>query len=91
MAKVYVVNDGKTIEVPDGSLLVELDGKSSIPFACREGVCGSCLVEVVEGMENLEPPSEQEKTALESFATSPNQRLLCLTKIKSGEVKVRMP
>ena len=88
MARVYVVNDGKWIDVPDGEKLSYLDGKCSILFACRDGVCGSCLSTIVEGMENLEPPSEQEKATLEMLGAAENQRLLCQTVIKGGEVKV---
>ena len=88
MAKVYVVNDGIEIEIPDGSLVGEIDGKCSILFACHEGTCGSCLSTIKEGMENLEEPNETEKAALESFGAQPNQRLLCITKIKKGRIVV---
>ena len=86
MAQVEVKNDGKTIEVPDGSLLAELDGKCSILFACKAGACGSCKVKVVEGMENLEPPDDVEKQGLATFGTADNERLLCVAKIKGGKV-----
>ncbi len=88
MARVYVVNEDKWIEVPDGSRLIVLDGKTNIPFACSEGVCGSCLVTVRKGIENLEPPDEIEAASLQSFATSPNQRLMCRAVIKGGEIEI---
>jgi len=88
MAEVEIKNDGKTVEVPDGSLLAELDGKCSVLFACKTGSCGSCKVKVVEGMENLEPPNETEKVGLETFGTDPNERLMCQCKIKSGKVVI---
>ena len=88
MAKVYVKNDDKWIEVEDGTKLDVLDGQCSVLFACKDGVCGSCLVTILEGAENLEPPAETEKTTLESLGASENQRLLCQTVIKKGEVKV---
>ncbi len=88
MARVYVKNDDKWVDVPDGSKLSALNGKCSILFACEEGVCGSCLSTIIEGAENLEPPSEKEKQTLEMFGAKPNQRLLCQTVIKGGEVKV---
>lgn len=78
MAEVEVKNDGKTIEVADNSLLTELDGKCSILFACKAGACGSCKVKVLEGMKNLEEPSEEEKAGLATFGTGDNERLLCL-------------
>ncbi len=88
MAEVEIKNDGKSVQVPDGSLLAELDGKCSILFACKVGSCGSCKVRVLEGMENLEAPSEAEKSGLAIFATEPSERLPCVCKIKKGKVKV---
>ena len=89
MARVYVANDDKWIEVKDGERLSVLDGKCSILFACRDGVCGSCLVTVEEGIENLEEPNEQEKATLQMLGAAENQRLLCQAVIKGGEIKVR--
>ncbi len=88
MAQVEIKNDGKVVEVPDGSVLAVLDGKCSILFACKSGSCASCKVRVVEGMENLEPPNEVEKMGLETFATDPSERLMCVAKIKSGKIVV---
>lgn len=88
MAKVEVKNDGTVVDVNDGSLLAELDGKCSILFACKTGSCASCKVKVVEGMENLEEPSELEQAGLATFATDPSERLMCVCRIKKGTVKV---
>ena len=89
MARVYIVNDDKWIEVQDGSDLGVLDGQCSILYACHEGVCGSCLSHIEQGMENLEPPTDYEKQMLEMMGAEPDQRLLCITKIKGGEVRIR--
>ena len=88
MASVEVKNDSKTVDVPDGSLLVELDGKCSILFACRVGSCGSCKVKVVEGAGNIEPPNEVEQAGLSVFSTDPSERLMCVCRIKSGKITV---
>lgn len=57
-------------------------------FVCRGGVCGGCLMEVIEGMENLSHPSEAEKAYLASIHAGPHQRLACLCLILDGEVIV---
>ena len=88
MATVEIKNEGKTVEVPDGSVLVELEGKCGILFACKAGSCGSSNVKVLEGMENLEAPNEEEKMGLETFGSDPAERLLCQAKIKGGKVVV---
>ncbi len=89
MAKVIVKNDGDLeVDVPDGEKLEHIEGKCTVLFACKSASCGSCLVKVVEGKENLEAPSEQEKIGLEAFSTLPEQRLCCQAKIKKGTVKI---
>ncbi len=88
MAVVEVKNDNASVEVADGSLLVELDGKCSILFACRVGSCGSCRVKVLEGSENLEPPNEVEQLGLSTFAADPKDRLMCVCRMKSGKITV---
>ena len=88
MAEVEIKNDAKTVKVPDNSLLVELDGKCSILFACKSGSCGSCKVKVLGWMENLEPPNDVEQAGLATFGTDPNDRLPCVCKIKKGKVVV---
>ncbi len=93
MAKVTILNEGKTVEVPDGSLLVELEGKTNILFACKEGVCMTCLAYIEEGKENLEPPGEVEQMSLSTLPEGEKEkaRLLCVTKIKGGEIKIKLP
>lgn len=88
MADVEVKNDGKSVSVPDGSMLDILDGKTSILFACKSGSCGSCKVKVIEGAENLESPNELEEMGLATFGSDPNERLMCQCKIKSGKITV---
>jgi ferredoxin len=88
MASVEIKNDNQKVDVPDGSLLVELDGKCSILFACKSGSCGSCKVKVLEGMENLEPANDVEQAGLATFGTDPSERLPCVCKIKKGKIKV---
>ena len=52
---------------------------------CRGfGLCGTCVVEVLEGMENLTPPTRVEKLQLRKF--SPTLRLACQTQIVKGSV-----
>ena len=88
MATVEVKNDNASVDVPDGSLLADLDGKCSILFACKTASCASCKVKVTEGMENLEEPNELEQAGLATFATDPTERLMCQCKIKRGKVIV---
>ncbi|HLC69291.1 MAG TPA: 2Fe-2S iron-sulfur cluster-binding protein [Candidatus Bilamarchaeaceae archaeon] len=89
MATVIIKNDGDlALEVANGTCLEQLEGKCTVLFACKTASCGSCLVRVVEGAENLEPPNDQEKLGLEAFGTMPTQRLCCQAKIKQDTVKL---
>jgi ferredoxin len=77
---------GTTKEVKDGDLIKDAAEALGIPFSCKEGVCGSCLCNVLKGKENLAPLSQPEKDyGLDEGGT---QRLCCQTKVNGGEVEV---
>jgi ferredoxin len=85
MAKLVFVNTGEEKEIPDGAPLVEYCEEAGVPFACTEGVCGTCVIEVIEGMDNLSSFTQEER----DFLGDPrNERLACQCKIKGGCVKV---
>ena len=50
------------------------------------GQCGTCIVEIVEGMENLSPRTKVEEQKLKK--RPPNYRLACQTLV-NGQVTVR--
>ena len=76
----------QTANVPDGAAIKDAAESLGIPFSCKEGVCGSCISNVLSGKENLGPLSEAEKEY--GIEEGGNQRLCCQTKIKSGEVTI---
>ncbi len=85
MAKL-VFNDEQEVEIEDGSAIKQICEEEGIPFACEEGVCGTCVIEVEEGMENLSDFTEEEEDFLGELDT---ERLACQCKIKGGCVKVK--
>lgn len=88
MAKLIFVNNGQEVDLPDGSSISEACEKAGVPFACGGvGICGSCLVEVVEGMENLSKPTDAEKAFLGDDET--DNRLACQCSILKKTVKLR--
>ena len=58
---------------------------AGIPFGCQTGQCGTCTVEVVQGMEHLSPRTQAEV----DMELEANQRLACQCKIKQGTVKIK--
>ncbi len=86
MAKMIFEDTGEEIELEDGSPIAEQCEEAGVPFACTEGVCGTCVIEVTEGMENLSEFNEAEADFLGELD---NERLACQCKIKSGSVKIK--
>jgi ferredoxin len=84
MGKLVIV--GEAVELPDGSPIQEACEQAGVPFACTEGVCGTCVIEVEEGMENLSPFNQAESDFLGDMGT---ERLACQCRILGGCVKIR--
>jgi len=70
--EVQLASSGEVIEIPaDRSVLeVLLEREIDIPFACEEGVCGTCAVRLLEGEPDHRDlfMSEQEHASNEEFA-----------------------
>jgi ferredoxin len=93
MARLTLESHGKSAEVPDGvHTLLQAGEKAGVDmeFGCRDCSCGTCVVEVVRGMENLSPPTDQEIDVLDTWNRDPEKfRLACCTRLMKGEVVVR--
>jgi len=85
MAKLVFDDTGEEKVLEDGSPIAEVCEEAGVPFACTEGVCGTCVIEVTEGMENLSEFTEEEEDFLGDLD---NERLACQCKIKGGRVKI---
>ncbi|APS00918.1 2Fe-2S iron-sulfur cluster-binding protein [Pajaroellobacter abortibovis] len=74
------------IEAPEGGRLMDLcdEHRASVPFSCRAASCGICRVSVLEGFDQLLPPSKQEQDLLDIFDALPNHRLACCIEIMPG-------
>ncbi len=85
----FVDNSGKTVEAEAGEPLINVCKKSDskIVFGCEAGVCGTCIINVLSGAENLSHPEEGEKDSLIMFGAKENQRLACQCKV-NGDVKI---
>jgi ferredoxin len=86
MAKLIFQDSNEEITINDGNPIAEACEEAGVPFACTEGVCGTCVIEVPEGMENLSPFTQEEEDFLGDME---NERLACQCKIKGGCVKIR--
>jgi ferredoxin len=79
-------NNEEEVEIEHGSSIKECCEQYGVPFGCEEGVCGTCIIEVTEGMENLSDFSQEEEDFLGDLD---RERLACQCKIKSGRVKLK--
>lgn len=95
MSRILFVNEGQEIEVAEEDNLrsVALDRKIDIyKFKGKlmncggYGQCGTCIVEVVEGMENLSPRTDVENTKLSKKPET--YRLACQTLVL-GAVSIK--
>jgi ferredoxin len=86
VAKLIFDHNSEEVELPDDSPLTEVCEEAGVPFACTEGVCGTCVIFIKNGKDNLSPPTKEE----EDFLGEGNcdERLACQCRIKKGDVKI---
>ena len=85
MAKLVFSDSGEQIEVQDGSTIQEICEEAGVPFACTEGVCGTCVIEIQDGMSNLSDFTQEEEDFLGDMDC---ERLACQCTVKEGSVKL---
>lgn len=85
--KLKIDNNNQEYEIAENSELAKaLDAKNSpLLFGCRTGICGTCLIEVVEGGPEDYRPNADEMDLLEIIAeNNPKARLACQMRIKNN-------
>ncbi len=90
-AQVTFEDIGVTVTVPAGTRLIEVSETigAGLTYGCREGECGTCMMKIVSGAENLAVPSVLEDQVLkENYAGAAN-RLACQAQVLGGTVVVR--
>lgn len=88
MPTVTFIDAGKSAEFEEGKILLRAVNEMGIKISqvCGgDGACGTCRVEVVEGWDNLTPPTPDEIYK----ELDPPYRLSCQAKLK-GDVKLRV-
>ena len=74
---------------PPESSLLDVAASSEIPTvsACGgKGLCSTCRVEVLEGLDQLAPRCEQEQAIATRLGWADNVRLACTTRVTGGGV-----
>ncbi len=57
-------------------------------FGCRMGMCGADAIAIVDGMENLSPPSDDELATLRRLGLEGRARMACVCKANGGGVTI---
>lgn len=86
MGKLIFADTGDEFEIAEGEPIAPCCEEAGVPFACTEGVCGTCVIEVQEGMENLSDYSQEERDFLGEMG---KERLACQCKMKNGITKIK--
>jgi ferredoxin len=92
MPKITILPEQVSAEVQNGELLFQAGEKAGVEMeaGCFHCSCGTCAVEIVSGIKNLEPPTDDELDVLDGWSRDPDKyRLSCCTRIRSGEVVIR--
>jgi 2Fe-2S ferredoxin len=89
MPKVVIETDAVPfrVDAPEGGALVDLcdDNDAPVPFSCKSASCGTCRVDVLEGMGELLPPEDEELDILDIFGDDPkSRRLACQAQMRPG-------
>jgi len=89
MAKLVFIPSGKEEILPVGSPIGDVCEKHGIPRACSQGICGTCIVEILEGGDKLSPPTQAEIDFLGEDGVA-TERMACQCSIaKEGTIKIR--
>ena len=80
------------VAAPEGGKLGDVcdDVHAPIPFSCRSANCGTCRIDVLEGLGELEAPEDDEASVLEIFGDPPTRRLACCAKMRPGLGRLRV-
>lgn len=91
MPKVTFDDTGETIDVENGVPLKDVvkDHGWPIAFGCEDGVCGTCIINVEEGKENLSPMEEMEEQTLDMMCMKDGEHRLCCQCKCNGDVKFK--
>jgi ferredoxin len=90
MAKITFHPSGKTREIKAGATVLAAANQSglSIGQSCSgDGICGWCRVTILQGEDEMFPPTELEKKLIEEKGFARNERAACLARVK-GEIIV---
>lgn len=91
-ARVSFLPGGRSAEVPVGTALEEAASRAraALPFGCRSGSCGACLV-AVAAPAGLSRATTAERAVLREAGAPPGHRLGCRARVLGDVVVEHLP
>jgi ferredoxin/thioredoxin reductase len=89
--EITFVPDGHRVGAERDATVLELAERCGLALeaGCRMGICGADPVAIVEGLDNLAPPGEDEQATLARLGYAPNTRMACCARVR-GPVSVAL-
>jgi ferredoxin len=90
MARVTFFPLNKVREIKAGATILAAANQTGVPIgqSCSgDGICGWCRVTVIEGQDQLFPPSERESHLIAERGLGPDERAACMARIK-GDITI---
>ena len=84
MPKITNSKTGESKEVKAGENIRDACEELGVPFSCKNGTCGTCMIDVVSGKENLTELTEAEN----DLERDREHRLACQCRIKNGDITI---
>ena len=83
--------DGQSFEVPAGTSFLEFCQDKDAPhdFGCTVGSCGTCILVLEQGADNVQPATDEELETVR-MTTDEDARLGCQL-VVNGDIVVRTP
>jgi ferredoxin len=90
MPKITFLRTGETFEVPVGTRFLEFCQENDAPhdFGCTVGSCGTCVLVLEKGAQNIQPLSDEERETVEMCTNEPGARLGCQMFV-NGDITLR--
>jgi 2Fe-2S ferredoxin len=95
MPRVTFLPDGKTVEVPAGTSILDAADAADVDLPSNCGgvcACTTCHVWIEQGLDSLSEIEDREDDKLnEAAGLAPSSRLACQANVSTADVVVRIP
>ena len=90
MPKITFKNNGQQGDIVAGGAIKDVTKDQGWPIAygCEDGVCGTCIVKVVEGKENVSKIEDQEAQTLDMMCMNDGEYRLCCQCKANGDITI---